>query len=116
MKYWSRDDTKEWINQLEHRIDDIDYYLDRTLSWCDEYGIDNHQTIFMCSFLTCVWVSQVRGEQITFLELMEMLGVTEWESNSNTEEKIYELDECYADLDHYELLERAVEKLNRLDD
>jgi hypothetical protein len=89
MKYWSRDDTKEWINQLEHRVDDIDYYLDRTLAWCDEYGVYDEKTVFMCSFLTCIWVSQVRGEPITFTELMEMLGVKEWETNSDNEEKIY---------------------------
>ena len=29
MKYWSRNDTKEWIVQLEHRIEDIDYYQRR---------------------------------------------------------------------------------------
>ena len=115
MKYWSREDTKEWINQLEHRIDDIDYYLGRTLNWCDEYGIDNERIVFMCSFLTCIWVSQVRGETISFTELMEMLGIAEWETTNGTEEKIYELDECYADLDHDELLEMAVLKLSRDD-
>ena len=115
MKYWSREDTKEWINQLEHRIDDIDYYLGRTLNWCDEYGIDNERIVFMCSFLTCIWVSQVRGETISFTELMEMLGISEWETTNGTEEKIYELDECYADLDHDELLEMAVLKLSRDD-
>lgn len=115
MKYWSRKDTKEWINQLEHRIDDIDYYLGRTLTWCDEYGVDNERIVFMCSFLTCIWVSQVRGETISFTELMEMLGISEWETTNGTEEKIYELDECYADLDHDELLEMAVSKLSRDD-
>lgn len=54
MKYWSRDDTREWINQLEHRVDDIDYYLDRTLAWCDEYGVYDEKVVFMCSFLTCI--------------------------------------------------------------
>jgi hypothetical protein len=104
MKYWSRDDTKEWIIQLEHRIEDIDYYLDRTAEWCDEYGIDDNRVIFMCSFLTCIWVSQMRGEPITFTELMELLGVEEWDCD---EDKIYELDEKFADLDHHELLERV---------
>jgi hypothetical protein len=116
MKYWSRDDTKEWINQLEHRIDDIDYYLDRTLAWCDEYGIDNQRVVFMCSFLTCIWVSQVRGEPISFIELMEMLGVEEWETSNNNEDKVYELDECFSNLDHYELLEQAVDRLRDAED
>ena len=106
MKYWSRNDTKEWIAQLEHRIEDIDYYLDRTIDWCEEYGIDDNRVVFMCSFLTCIWVSHMRDEPITFTELMEMLGVDEWDSD---EEKIYELDDKWAQLDHHEFLEQVVE-------
>lgn len=113
MKYWTRDDTKEWIAQLEHRLEDIDYYLEQTAHWCDEYGIEDDRTVFMCSFLTCVWVSHMRGEPITFTELMELLGVEEWECD---EDKIYELDARYADLDHHELLEKTVEKLGDDDD
>jgi hypothetical protein len=112
MKYWSRDDTKEWIIQLEHRLEDIDYYLAKTVDWCDEYGIDDDRVVFMCSFLTCVWVSQMRGEPISFTELMEMIGVEEWESTS-TEDKVYELDDKFADLDHFELLEKAVETFGK---
>jgi hypothetical protein len=106
MKYWSRDDTKEWIIQLEHRIEDIEYYLGRTSQWCDDYGIDDKKVLFMCSFITCIWVSYMRGEPITFVELMEILGVETWEAD---EEKIYELDDCWGELDHYELLEKIVE-------
>ena len=47
MSYWSRNDTKEWITQLEHRIKDIDYYLERTVAWCEEYGIDDNKVVFM---------------------------------------------------------------------
>lgn len=106
MKYWSRDDTKEWIIQLEHRIEDIEYYLERTTQWCDEYGIDDPKVLFMCRFITCVWVSYMRSEPITFVELMELMGVQEWEAD---EEKIYELDDCWGELDHYELLEKIVD-------
>lgn len=109
MKYWSRDNTKEWIAQLEHRIDDIEYYLDQTLVWCDEYGVYDNKVIFMCSFLTCIWVSQMRGEPITFSEMMEMLGVESWDCD---EEKVYELDEKFVDLDHFELLELAVQNFS----
>lgn len=112
MQYWSRDDTKEWIIQLEHRLEDIDYYLSKTVDWCEEYGIDDSRVVFMCSFLTCVWVSQMRGEPISFTELMEMIGVEEWETDS-TEDKVYELDEKFAGLDHFELLERAVETFGK---
>lgn len=112
MKNWTRDDTREWIIQLEHRIEDIDYYLQKTAEWCDEYGIDDDRVVFMCNFLTCIWVSHMRDEPITYLELMEMLGVDEWES---TEEKIYELDERWGELDHHEFLEQIVAKMERDD-
>lgn len=112
MKPWTRDDTKEWIIQLEHRLEDIDYYLERTAEWCNDYGVDDARVIFMCNFITCVWVSYMRGEPITFIELMEMLGVENWETD---EEKIYELDDRWGELDHYELLEQVVEKFNEED-
>lgn len=108
-KYWSREDTKEWIIQLEHRLEDIEYYLEKTAEWCEDYGIDDHKVVFMCSFLTCVWVSHMRGEPITFIELMELLGVDEWECD---EDKIYELDDRWADLDHYDLLQNIVDRFN----
>jgi hypothetical protein len=38
-KIWSRDDTKEWVIQLEHRLEDIDYYLKKTVDWCEEWHI-----------------------------------------------------------------------------
>ena len=113
MKYWSRDDTKEWIVQLEHRVQDIDYYLNKTLEWCEDYGVEDNHVVFMCSFLTCIWVSHMRGEEITFTELMEMLGVQEWESD---EEKIYQLDDRWGDLDFHDFLEQVVEKYNGIDD
>jgi hypothetical protein len=113
MKYWSREDTKEWIIQLEHRVQDIDYYLNKTLEWCEDYGVEDNHVVFMCSFLTCIWVSHMRGEPITFTELMEMLGVEEWESD---EEKVYELDDRWGNLDFHEFLEQVVEKYNGVDD
>ena len=113
MKPWTRNDTKEWIVQLEHRVQDMDYYLDKASDWCDEYGIDNNNLIFMCSFLTCVWVSNMRGEHITFNELMEILGVEEW---NDDEEKYYELDECWGQLDFHEFLEKVVETYSEEDD
>lgn len=112
MRPWTRDDTKEWITQLEHRLEDIDYYLKRTSDWCDEYGIDDDRLVFLCSFLTCVWVSAMREEPITYTELMEMLGVDEYEVE---EDKIYELGEKFLELDHDELLEKAVEVFNSTD-
>ena len=105
MKYWSRENTKEWIAQLEDRLEDIAHYLEKTEEWCDAYGIDDDRVSFMCMFLTCIWVSQLRDEDITYVELMEMLGIDDIEVN---EEKFYELDDRYAGLTHKELLIEAV--------
>ena len=105
MNYWSREHTKAWIAQLEDRIADIAEYLERTAEWCEENDVDDERVAFMCMFLTCIWVSQLRCEEITFVELMEMLGVEHLESD---EEKFYELDDRYAGLTHRELLARAV--------
>jgi hypothetical protein len=44
---------------------------------------------------------------------MEMLGVREWDSN---EEKIYELDARWGNLDFHDFLEQVVEKYTRDDD
>lgn len=110
MKYWSREDTKNWVTQLEDRIDDIAHYLDKTMEWCDDQEIDNEKVVFMCSFLTCIWVSQLRGELITFTELMEMMGIEVVELE---EEKFYELDAEYVNLTHKELLERAVKTFDK---
>ena len=112
MNYWSRENTKEWIAQLEDRIEDIAHYLEKTTKWCDENGIDDERIVFMCCFLTCIWVSQLRCEEITYIELMEMLGMAPLESD---EEKLYELDDRYADCTHRELLVKAVAHFN-LDD
>jgi hypothetical protein len=87
-------------------MEDIGYYLERTDEWCDQYGVDDSKTYFMCNFLTCIWVSQMRGEHITFSEMMEMLGVDEWECD---EEKFYELDPEFLNLDHPDLLQKALE-------
>jgi hypothetical protein len=105
MKYWSREDTKAWVAQLEDRIEDISHYIDLTLDWCEEQYIDDDKVIFMCCFLTAIWVSQLRGEPISYIELMEMLGIKDIPDG---EDKIYELDSQFEDLTHKELLKMAV--------
>ena len=61
----------------------------------------------MCAFLTCVWVSEMRDESISFVELMEMLQIKEWECD---EDKLYELNKEWIGLDHDELLVKVVER------
>jgi hypothetical protein len=113
MKPWTRDDTKDWIHQLENRLDDLDHYLKKTADWCEEYGIDNDHVVFMCSFLTCIWVSTLREEPITTIELKEILGIEDWPIE---EDKVYELNPEWLELEHYEFLERVVEALSKDED
>lgn len=113
MNYWSRDDTKAWVSQLEQRIEDISYFLDKTIEWCEDNYIYEDKLIFICSFLTCIWVSQCRGEPITYLELMEMLGISEVEVE---QEKFYELHDKFIELSHIQLLEAAVKMYNESQD
>jgi len=105
MSYWSREDTRAYFAQLEDRIEDITHYVDKTSEWCEENYIDDDRVIFMCMFITAIWVSQLRCEPISYVELMEVLGVKDIPED---EEKFYELDDTYADLTHKELLIRAV--------
>ena len=113
MNYWSREHTKAWIAQLEDRIEDIAHYLEKTQEWCNKNYVDDQRIVFMCMFITCIWVSQLRCEEISYLELMEMLGV---ELPDIKEEKFYELDDRYAGLTHKELLIKAVDTFNMDDD
>jgi len=100
-KYWSRNDTKEWISQVETRIEDMDYYLKRTVEWCEINGIYDDRKVFICNFLTCIWVSHMRNETISYKELLELLGLGELEG---IEDKIYDLGPKFKDLDHEEML------------
>jgi hypothetical protein len=109
MKPWTREDTKCWIESLEDRLEDITFYLNRTGQWCESNDIENERTIFVCYFLTCIWVSRLRGEPISYLELMEMLGIKDFD---NIEEKFYELGDEYLHLDHEELLKKVVDSID----
>jgi hypothetical protein len=110
MKPWTREDTKCWFESVEDRLEDIKVYLDRTIHWCENNYVYDERTVFTCCFLTCVWVSQLRGEDITYIELMELMGVAEAHS---LEEKIFELDIEYLGLTHEQLLEAAVANLEK---
>jgi hypothetical protein len=76
-KYWSREDTKDWIIQLEHRIEDIDYYLQKTIEWCELNDVYEDHRVFICSIMTVVWVSHMRGEPVSKREAFELLGIAD---------------------------------------
>lgn len=101
MKPWTREDTKLWIGQLEHRIKDIDYYLRKTIEWCEDHYVYDDRHVFMLSFLTVIWVSNMRNEPISYVELLEILGMPELITG---EDKLYNLGPDALNVDHEQLL------------
>lgn len=101
MKYWSREDTKHWITQLENRIDDIDYYLKQTIEWCELHGIYSDKDVFVCAMMTVIWVSHMRGEPVSRREAFELLGIQDWDQIPDDE---FELGSKYKDYDLEDLL------------
>jgi hypothetical protein len=105
MQYWSRQDTKHWIAQLENRIEDIEYYLKRTISWCEENEVYSDRLIFACLVMTASWVSYMRQEPLSKQEIFEILKVDGWET---VEDGIFEFNAEYDYLEHEELLQMIV--------
>ncbi len=102
MKPWTRLDTQDWIYQVEHRLEDIDYYLCKTVQWCEENQVWNDGQVFKASLMTILWVSNMRDETITRKEVFEILGIKEWDS---VEDCIYALPSYIQNLDYSELLQ-----------
>lgn len=105
MKPWSKDDTKHWVSQLENRIDDIEYYLRRTVEWCEQNDVDSDKTVFLCSVMTLTWVCHLRGEEISRREIFEILGIENWNS---IEDAVLEFNSKYEQMQLEELLELVV--------
>ena len=102
MNYWSRNDTKYWISQLENRIEDIDYYLNRTVEWCENNGIWSNEKVFGLAFVTVLWVCHMRNEDVSRQEIYELLGIEDYE---NAEDCVLELGERLSQMDWEEMLE-----------
>jgi hypothetical protein len=102
---WTREDTKDWIGQLEHRIEDIDYYLWQTVEWCETHGIYEDEKVFACALMTVIWVSHVRSEPISKREVMEILGVKDWHECPDEE---FILGSNYRNLDIEDILYKVV--------
>ena len=101
-KFWSLDDTRDWIAQVENRVEDIDYYLRQTVAWCERHNVLDDNRVFMCSFLTIVWVSHQRSEQVSYREMMEILGLGHLEIE---DDKIYDLGAQFANMEHEDMLQ-----------
>jgi uncharacterized protein (UPF0305 family) len=106
-KPWTRDCTQEWIVQLENRIEDIDYYLNQTVEWCETNDVYDDQIVFACAVMTVVWVSHMRGEPLSKREALEIVGISDADS---VEDQEYCLSDSFQDYDHEELLEAVVSR------
>ena len=100
-KYWSREDTQYWIAQLENRLEDIDYYLNRTVEWCENNGIWDREKVFSLTFVTVIWVCHMRGEDVSRQEIYELLGIEDY---YNCEDHVMELGSQLNGLDWEEML------------
>jgi len=110
MKYWSRDDTKHWIAQLENRIEDIDYYLNRTVEWCENNGAWDRETVFALTFVTVLWVAYMRNEDVSRQEVYELLGIDDWDS---VDDAIMELGDQLSGMDFEEMLQKVLESVSK---
>lgn len=109
MTYWSRDRTQEWIGQLENRLEDIDYYLNQTIEWCETNDIYDDQMVFACAVMTVVWVSHMRGEPLSRREALEIVGIADADTVDDYE---YNLVDEFHDYDHEELLAAVVSRFH----
>lgn len=112
MKVWTRNDTKEWIHQVENRIEDIDYHLRRTIDWCESRGVWDDKKVLILSLLTIIWVCWMREEPVSYVEVLEILGLDE---KVVGDDKLYSLGEKYYNLTHEEMLEIILSDLDRED-
>jgi hypothetical protein len=103
---WTREQTREWIAHLENRLEDIDYYLHRTVEWCEDHGVYNDQAVFACAVMTVIWVSHMRQEPLSKREVLEIVGVTDY---YNAEDQEYNLSPQYQNYELEELLEAVAE-------
>lgn len=106
---WTREDTQEWLAQLEHRVEDIDYYLMRTVEWCEDNNTYDDQTVFACCAMTVIWVCHMRNESLTQKEMFELLGIEGWEQGTEDE---YRLSDLFHGMDHEDILEMVASKMS----
>jgi hypothetical protein len=109
MKPWTREDTRLWIAQLEHRLEDIDYYINYTKHWLEEKELDNPFIIATCLIVTSLWVAHMRNEPISQREIYEIMGIQDW---YDAEDLVVGLNTQYEGLDLEEILSIAVDNFS----
>lgn len=83
---WTRDDTKFWIASVEHRVEDMIYYKQQALDWCEARGIEDQGFITKCLITTCIWVSHMRQETMSLGEVYDFIGVRDLDSPASMSE------------------------------
>lgn len=107
---WSRAHTQEWYLQLENRLEDMEYYIERTLLWCEDHGIHTQEKTLACCVMTIVWVSQMRNETVTMQEIFEIMDIRHWsEVDANS---VVELGIDVTSMDLDQILEMVVDKFD----
>jgi hypothetical protein len=101
MKPWTRDETKDWIKRVETRITDIDYYLKKTIEFCEFNDVYDNRTVLVLSMMTVIWVSHMRNEYVSYNEMAEILGI---DDVAISNDKIYDLGVKFSQLDHDQML------------
>jgi hypothetical protein len=105
MHIWTRNNTRDWIEQIKNRIEDFNYYVKLCYKWCDDNYVYDQGKIFTCAFATCIWVSHQRNERISYLELLEILNKDYALIGTDKE---YKLSPKYATLDYEKMLEMII--------
>lgn len=106
-KPWTREDTQIWISQLENRVEDIRFYVDHTIHWCDQRYITEEELLTACIMVTILWVCMMRQESASRREVMELLGISNWADVDDLE---YMLDDRFQDMELDDVLEVVLEK------
>ena len=101
MTKWTRDDTQEWIAQIENRIEDIWYYVKRATEFCDCNNVYSDEKVIACMVITVVWVSSMRNEHVSRKEIFEILG---FQAAEDLEDSTYTLNAQMLNKDLEELL------------
>jgi hypothetical protein len=101
---WTLEDTRLWVHDQYLKLEDMNYYLKSTVEWLEGKGIDNKKLVFLCSFMTIIWVNHLRGSISSKREIFEILEIPNWE---DVVDRAYVLPPAYIEmnLEHEELLE-----------
>jgi len=86
----------------------LDCYLDQTIEWCKNNGVQENEKIFTLAFVTVLWVANKCLEPGSQKEIYTMLGI-DCEKNGN--DFIIELSGKLGGLDWEDMLELVNFKL-----